>query len=208
MSYETDKTIWKENVLCGKTDKMNLVIDATISPLRAENVYFTEKKKNIIIDGVFAKLVYSTEYMALNGLFVFFPVVLKNQKNLHSANSRSYMEVDNVPQNTKLFDTVCKLEDDILQQYKTSMGVKHTCSHTLKNQLLSGFIKIQQEFADNMSMGNGSLHSKPDSALSQIVRETLSEPIQCVLKISGIWETTTHIGITFKFVTMRKSETK
>jgi len=40
-------------------------------------IFFTEKKKNIIIDGIFTKILYSTPYFTMTGLYIQFQICSK-----------------------------------------------------------------------------------------------------------------------------------
>ena len=55
--------------------------------------FFLEPKPNIIIDGTFTKIIYTSEDFTLNGIYIF------------------------IPQDNKLTDTIRRLETNILAQY-------------------------------------------------------------------------------------------
>lgn len=55
--------------------------------------FFLEPKPNIIIDGTFTKIIYTSEDFTLNGIYIF------------------------IPQDNKLTDTIRRLETNILSQY-------------------------------------------------------------------------------------------
>jgi len=61
---------------------MELSIPAT--HINTQNIYFTEKKKNIIMDGNFVKILYSNDAFEMNGLSIF--VELESIKENHSNN--------------------------------------------------------------------------------------------------------------------------
>jgi hypothetical protein len=60
---------------------MNLCVPLT--EVLPQNIYFTEKRKNIIIDGVFTKIVYSNACVSLNGLYVY--INIYSPEVLHSS---------------------------------------------------------------------------------------------------------------------------
>jgi hypothetical protein len=70
-----------------------------------------------------------------------------------------------------LIEKLKAIEEDILKKYKSNK----VPSYKIYEQVSSGFIKIYAE------IGNKPNHS-------------------FILKISGIWETTTHYGLTYKFM--------
>jgi hypothetical protein len=41
-----------------------------IDRVNANNIFFVDKKKNIIVEGEFVKIVYSTEFFEMNGLYI------------------------------------------------------------------------------------------------------------------------------------------
>lgn len=69
-------------------------------------------------------------------------------------------------------DILYKIEQDMLEFYKARFNVSKPFNYTLRDTLKSNMMKLYKtsEYGDNI-----------------------------ILKISGIWENETHIGITFKF---------
>jgi hypothetical protein len=57
---------------------MNILLDSL--NFNIHNVFFLEKKKNTVIDGSFTKLVYSTNYFTMNGLYFTLPFLCKPKK--------------------------------------------------------------------------------------------------------------------------------
>jgi hypothetical protein len=95
-------------------------------------------------------------------------------------------------ENAWVIEQLCRIETEIVDRYIASNCPLKTASYVLKNQLLSGSIKYHSE---NVVV-ELPLHSTCES--SQVKEE-------CILKISGIWETTTNVGITMKFILLQKS---
>jgi hypothetical protein len=54
-----------------------------------EFIFFTEKKKNIIIDGIFTKILYSTPYFTMTGLYIQFQICSKFSSDDISKNNES-----------------------------------------------------------------------------------------------------------------------
>lgn len=71
----------------------------------------------------------------------------------------------------ELIEKLKFIEEDILKKYKTNK----TPSYKIYEQLSSGFIKIYSELVNKTNH-------------------------LFILKISGIWETNTHYGLTYKFM--------
>jgi hypothetical protein len=69
-------------------------------------------------------------------------------------------------------DILYKIEQDMLEFYKARFNVSKSFNYTLRDTLKSNMMKLYKtsEYGDNI-----------------------------ILKISGIWENETHVGITFKF---------
>ena len=51
---------------------MNLACN--ISDFEIENTFFLDIKQNIIIDGTFTKIIYSTSNVSFNGIYLIFPI--------------------------------------------------------------------------------------------------------------------------------------
>ena len=86
--------------------------------------------------------------------------------------------------NYYIIQRLCNLEHDIIERYMIGKSRTKMVSYILKNQLLSGTIKYHSE-----------------SRCRNVSRESGIEKI--ILKISGIWETNTNVGITMKFMILR-----
>ena len=178
-------------------------------------IFFAEKRKNIIVDGNFIKITYSTSDFEMNGLHIHFeldtlPVggISAAPKNwaqvLHksspqskfvdfaSENRRSINFSLNTAKNIELIDRLCIIEKEIVDRYIACHCPSKMASYILKNQLLSGVIKYN---SDNTPLATQSSLYK---TAKQISTESAKE--HCILKISGVWETTTNVGITMKFI--------
>jgi len=60
---------------------MNLACN--ISDFEIENTFFLDIKKNIIIDGTFTKIIYSTSNVSFNGIYLIFPIIQFTDLNHH-----------------------------------------------------------------------------------------------------------------------------
>jgi hypothetical protein len=206
-----------------------------VHAVNTQNIYFTEKKKNIIVDGDFTKILYSTDVFEMNGLYIFTPFHILNvamlpaanqlknanimdlSSNIHASSSRIYEEEtivkDRTPNqnqnwtqinrvirrtfsidfrstyNLELIEILCKIERNIIDRYIVSHCPSKTASYILKTQLLSGTIKYHSEYKDM----NRGVDSSDDTT-------HLSLTCKTILKISGIWETASSVGITMKFI--------
>ena len=131
-----------------------------------KNVYFLEKKLNMIMDGYFTKIVFTNSFMTMNGLFFQLPI-----KKINYSKSPYFLQFDPVC-HKDLITQMSIIEKQLIQYYMSFYKVQKTPVYTLKNQLQNGSIKYYKN-----SVG-GLLY----------------------IKISGIWENPSEVGITFKII--------
>ena len=220
------------------------------------NVYFVEKKKNIIVEGDFVKVVYSTDSFEMNGVYIAIDFCtfqksacgIKSVPSSHrlwtevnpenecefraisgrevegddtrrqneSSSDKSWIQIVNkvtqnrdfssqkraddtentkidISRNTKkiitfdpnskdnklLIEKLCKFEHDIIKRYIEENCPKKTATYILKNQLMTNTVKYHSE---NKELGKKTNNIE-----------------RCILKVSGVWETATNVGITMKF---------
>jgi hypothetical protein len=159
---------------------MNLLFP--VSHFDINNVHFLETKNNIIMDGVFTKIIYLTDIVTLNGIYIHTPFVnmsKQHQQRLAAEKNTVYLDVF---LNKDLIQQLMAIEKKILDHYfeyhcDGKNGKKKT--YKLEAQLDSGMIKY---------------YSAPTAATP------LAATKGFVLKISGVWETQTQMGITFKLI--------
>jgi len=75
----------------------------------------------------------------------------------------------------KCVESMCKLEEDILSMYLHSYGINKPASYGLRTSLFMGSAKVHHE---ESSVAN----------------------VSFVLKISGVWESASTVGITYKIL--------
>jgi hypothetical protein len=151
-------------------------------------------KNNMVIDGKFTKLIYSDNYLILNGLYLDMDIsidendtsVLSNsisQENNHrwkpDTSSYKHNLYFNKNENLKMISDFYSLEKQILERFLKYNHEKKEPVYTLHNQLRNGCIKYYRE---------------------HMIPITNQHKKGYFLKISGIWETTNEIGITFKII--------
>ena len=155
---------------------MNFIIN--MNHFQIENLHLFEKKKNIVIDGIFTKMIYSDKLLSMNGIYLSFPLELNlNQNTYNNKNVFFYSYTRN---NDNYIKELSNIETNIINYYKYFYNVNKENSMVLKKQLQSGFFKLYREQTNEKKNGN----------------------VKFVLKISGIWETKNEIGITFKLLEM------
>jgi hypothetical protein len=153
---------------------MNLVLRS--EQYNVDNVYFCDMiKNNIIINGNFIRILYSTSKFTMNGIYI-----LLNFENFYIEKYyNKYKYTFDIKVNSELINFVRNVEIDIL----TKLNICDKCPvYKIYDQLKIGGIKIitdKIEFNENI-----------------------------ILKISGIWETDTEYGITYKFINILDMHTE
>ena len=131
-------------------------------------IYFCEPiKNNIMIDGNFIKILYSTHNFTLNGVYL---LITLNEITCEKYYNK-YKCTFNINTNKDIIDKIKIIEESIIKK----VGIKN---------------KIPQiKIYDQMKNGNIKLFTEINKQ-------------QCcfILKISGIWETHTNYGLTYKFI--------
>lgn len=157
------------------SDIMNIVFDS--NDFKIENLYFLEKKKNVVIDGFFSKMVYSDECFTMNGLFFLLPLVCNCDGTIFQ-NKQCIQFQSHLPANLLCITKLSEIENGIINYYKKINSIKKRNNLVLTNQLYNGFFKIYKE-------NNASKNARNKKFM---------------LKISGLWETREEVGITYKFM--------
>jgi len=156
---------------------MNITLD--LQKLVLSNIYFLEKKRNIIMDGNFTKIIYSNDKFTMNGIYILFPIELSNNdKNSNLVRFNPY-QMNNV----SVIAEIVKLEHRIVEYYKNIFQCKAKISNFLSKQLYSGSLKLYKELNSNES----------------------NSPKKYLIKISGVWETSEDVGITYKLMEVTES---
>ena len=125
-------------------------------------------KNNIMSEGNFIRILYSTQNITLNGIYI---VITLNNITCEKYFSK-YRCFFNMLSHKDLLDKLQIIEENILNKYRT---VDKIPQYKIYEQIKNGNIKI---FYD---VGNKSICS-------------------FILKISGIWETQSNYGLTYKFI--------
>ena len=133
------------------------------------NVYFCDPiKNNVICDGNFIRVLYSTHHMVLNGVYL---LVQLNDIVLEKYYSKCKC-IFNVNTHYEVITNLKTIEENLLR--KLSLKNKQP-QFKIFEQINNGIIKI---FGDVQTKQNNLF----------------------ILKISGVWETSQHYGLTYKFI--------
>ena len=164
-----------------------------LNKINTQNIYFTDKKKNIIVDGDFIKILYSNEFFEMNGLYILFhlentPRIIQEQNWVQIPNRTRKIYAFNVnsKESIETIDNLCKIEHNIIKRYIMTNCPSKTPSYILKTHLMNGIIKYNSEYKEIGYAGGESSPTK--------------QYCKTILKISGVWETATNVGITMKFI--------
>ena len=155
--------------------QMNISID--LQKITLPNVYFLDKKTNIIMDGNFTKIIYSNDWFTMNGLYVLFPIESHSVDKISNKVILKFNPYN--ANNSIIIQEFSKLELRILEYYKNIYRCKTKISGFLSRQLYTGSMKLYKDY--------GSCDIKKNN-------------IQYIIKISGVWETYEEIGLTYKLI--------
>lgn len=147
---------------------MNIV--KNINQYDENNIYFSDPiKNNVIIDGTFTRIIYSTPIFILNGISLLIPLNDIYIEKYYNKYKCSF----NVNTHLELIESIKSIEENILK----IVNIKNKIPQfKVSSQLKNGNIKF---FLENIDKITNNLF---------------------ILKISGIWETATQYGVTYKFL--------
>lgn len=203
---------------------MNFIIDPSYISMEnvLSNIRFLEKKQNIIMQGEFTKIMYSTEGLTMNGVYVLCLLQCSSDKPNTVIHTQSYSNSSyhkpmiffqpNHPENGKIMSYFHSFEKKLIEFYLEHTKLYHpsnkhlvhekTPIYLLYNQLVAGYTKVYRDYCGSdgdgrpSNSGSGNSGSGNSSSGSQVYS----------IKISGVWETSSEIGITYKFIEMNRLE--
>jgi len=155
---------------------MNVLLN--ISDFCEERILFLESKENNIMNGNFIKILYSTEEFTMNGIYFDFPIQNVERKIF---NNKKIIFFDTISQK-ELISQFSKIESDIIQLFMKNESIQNDKVYSKK---IINSIQSQ--------MNNGMMKYYNYS-------ERISEHPRFYVKISGIWETFSDIGVTYKLI--------
>ena len=150
---------------------MNIIHD--ISQIQLHNLFLMESRKNIILDGKFTKITNSDESFATNGVYIHTQLC---STTIDRQSNKTLLKFPvNNKQNMKLVVGLSQIEQSILEYYKHLHNNNKQIVLSLSDNMKNGYVKLYRECFHNSSNNY-------------------------VIKISGVWEDQTRIGLTFKFI--------
>jgi hypothetical protein len=150
---------------------MNIV--KTIDQYDFNNIYFCEPvKNNVMTDGFFIRILYSTPTFVINGINIFISLNDVTIEKYYNKYKCSF----NANVHKQIIEGIKELEENLLKHVNIKNKIPQ---FKIYEQIRNGNIKIFYENAEKINNNNNNLF---------------------MLKISGIWETEFHYGVTYKFV--------
>jgi hypothetical protein len=141
-----------------------MIVYLPLDEFNINYIFFGESTKNTVIqNGTFIRLLYSTENMVMNGIYLYVPLNISNY-NAYKCNI-DIKDMSTVSYINKL----TLIEKNLLNKYNSNKNK----IYKLAEQLKLNNIKL---FNINNNIKN------------------------IILKISGLWEDETSVGITYKFI--------
>lgn len=147
-----------------------MIIVKKIEQFDENNLFFCEPiKNNVMNDGVFIRILYSAPNFILNGVYL--NIIINDiMCDKYYMKYRCYFNI-NTEHHKYIIENLRIIEENILKKYEIKDKIPQ---FKIYEQVKNGNIKIFTE-----------VENKHESSF--------------IIKISGIWETSTNYGLTFKF---------
>lgn len=101
------------------------------------HINFTEAKRNVIIDGLFTKIIYTNENITTMGMYFDIPV-----DSYHESKDT----IEFIDKDCELINKLSKIETDVLNYYIMSCNInKKNCRKDLHKRILDGHIKVYKK---------------------------------------------------------------
>jgi len=151
---------------------MNILV-LPITEIIPEYIYYLDSKNNMLMDGIFTKVIYTNEWFTMNGLYINLPIEMQC---IDTNNNYKQTVFFSVSQYSTLLHQLDLLEQNILSKYIPTDKNKHK-SFLIMQSLKLGYFRILK--GDNF----------PTKKITGFV-----------LKISGIWENANEYGLSYKIM--------
>jgi hypothetical protein len=145
-----------------------------LDQVNLQNLFFLDSKKNIIMDGKFTKILYSDELLTTNGISVVIPFHNTTIDKTYNKTMLKFQTSDSI--NIRIANELSRIEKYILEYYKQISNNTKSATTTLNDHIKNGNVKI---YRDSITSANAK---------------------SVIIKISGIWEDQTRVGLTYKFM--------
>jgi hypothetical protein len=148
---------------------MNII--KNLNQYNSNDIHFCEPiKNNIMLNGNFIRILYSTTYFTMNGIYLYVPLLETTIEKYYQKYKCSFDIINNIG----VLEQISNIEHTLLEKIKYYMKNKSP-SYKINEQLNQGSFKL---------FATGLIKQQKASFL---------------LKISGIWENESSYGITYKF---------
>ena len=145
-----------------------------LDQINLHNLFFLDSKKKIIMDGQFTKILYSDELLTTNGISVVIPFHNTTIDKTYNKTMLKFQTSDAT--NVRIINELARIEKYILEYYKQISNNTKSTTTTLNDHMKNGNVKIYRDSISSVNAKN------------------------VIVKISGIWEDPTRVGLTYKFM--------
>jgi hypothetical protein len=145
-----------------------------LDKLDLQNLFFMDSKKNIIMEGKFTKIIYSDGILTTNGISAVVPFHNAMLDKTYNKTVLKFQTSDAT--NHRIVNELAYIEKYILDYYKQVTSNAKSSTTTLNDHMKNGNVKIYRGSVDHNHLKN------------------------VIIKISGVWEDQTRVGLTYKFM--------
>jgi len=155
---------------------MNIV--CTLDQFNTDYIYYREPISNTVIDDSnFVKIIYSSNDIMINGIYINFKL-----KNINIENYFKKIKINyDLKLNEEVLNKIYDIELEILKKYNKKKNYKRNLYENLSN----GYIKIFPKNLDDPNKDN-------------LNNDFNSQNNSFILKISGLWDSATEYALTYK----------
>tara|TARA_B100001093_G_scaffold520103_1_gene612719 strand:- start:1792 stop:2298 length:507 start_codon:yes stop_codon:yes gene_type:complete len=167
-----------------------MLIAENLYTLDYNNIIITHSiKNNIQTNNNFYKILYSNDFVTLNGIYCYFKLqnitIDRNQQIISFSKDL----------NLNTINKLIEIEYTLLNQYSKNKDKSFKISEILNNNC------IKYNFIEHLDYNNN-LRNNKESNLLKYFQDLKKTDIELIIKISGIWESNNMNGLTFKFLSI------
>ncbi len=179
--------------------------------LKQEYIHFLDTKRNMIMEGEFTKILYTTPEVSIDGILIDFPIYIQTNPSSQSLDKYSNRNIIKFQPfhstNAKIIQYFVVFENVLLDYYKQYKSIAKKSVYLLQNQLYNGSTKIYRNYitsvAPNERFSGDSRTmvspNKMDDSPGLLARQNPKNKGYAI-KISGVWESADSVGITYKIL--------
>lgn len=177
---------------CSSCASCAMFLSIPIDTFTSECILMKEKQPNLIMkNSSFVKLLYATETFTTNGLYIHMTIDHAHVKKYQDGNiTKLHMD------NPALLSRLEQIEREILSQYSSLFETDENQKRLLHRE---GIMVIRKTPTYKLQQ-----HLERKSIkMPNSVPEGIYSNMSLLLKLSGVWISTTEYGITYKFIPVR-----